>query len=120
MRKCDALDIIVLSRTNNTNKIPKAGQGSQRITGARKKNVIKLGSGRQRSGGLKASLGKYFSRHYLKITQHKAGLVRAPVAHACNPSYPVGGDQEDHSLKPAGQIVCEIQSQKDPSQKRAG
>jgi hypothetical protein len=36
------------------------------------------------------------------------------VAHAYNPSYPRGRDQEDHSLKPAraGQIVCKTLSQK--------
>jgi hypothetical protein len=27
--------------------------------------------------------------------------VEAPVAHACNPSYSEGSDQEDHSSKPA-------------------
>jgi hypothetical protein len=28
-------------------------------------------------------------------------LLRAPVAHACNPSYSGGSDMEDHSTKPA-------------------
>jgi hypothetical protein len=28
-------------------------------------------------------------------------LSQAPVAHACNPSYSEGRDQEDHGLKPA-------------------
>jgi hypothetical protein len=32
------------------------------------------------------------------------------VAHTCNPSYSGGRDQEDHSLKPAGQIVQETLS----------
>jgi hypothetical protein len=44
----------------------------------------------------------------------------APVAHACNLSYSGGRDQEDHGLKPLGQIVHETLSQKSPSQKRAG
>jgi hypothetical protein len=42
------------------------------------------------------------------------------VAHACNPSYSRGRDQEDRVSKSAGQIVCRILSQKNPSQKRAG
>jgi hypothetical protein len=50
---------------------------------------------------------------------YKVGHVGwIPVAHACNPSYSEGRDQEDHNLKPAPQkIVCEPQSQKIPSQK---
>jgi hypothetical protein len=40
------------------------------------------------------------------------------VAHACNPSYSVGSDQEDRNSKPAGQIVHETLSRKYPSQKR--
>jgi hypothetical protein len=39
------------------------------------------------------------------------------VAHAYNPSYLGGRDQEDRSLKPAWQIVFETLSQKYPSQK---
>jgi hypothetical protein len=39
----------------------------------------------------------------------------APVAHACNPSYSGGTDQEDHSSKPA-----QANSSQDPTQKRAG
>jgi hypothetical protein len=31
----------------------------------------------------------------------KTKPVWAPVAHACNPSYSGGGDQEDHNSKPA-------------------
>jgi hypothetical protein len=45
------------------------------------------------------------------------------VAHACNPSYSGGRDEEDHVSKPALQIVWETLSQKKkkkPSQKRAG
>jgi hypothetical protein len=42
------------------------------------------------------------------------------VAHACNPSYSAGRDQEDQVSKPAGQIVHETLSQKNPSRKRAG
>jgi hypothetical protein len=40
------------------------------------------------------------------------------VAHACNPSYSGGRDQEDHSSKPPGQIVQETLSQKKSSQKK--
>jgi hypothetical protein len=43
---------------------------------------------------------------------------RAPVAHACNPTYSGGRDQEDHDLKPAWfRTVQKIPSQKTPSQK---
>jgi hypothetical protein len=42
------------------------------------------------------------------------------VAHACNPSYSGGRDQEDRGLKPARQIVNATLSWKNPSQKRAG
>jgi hypothetical protein len=38
-----------------------------------------------------------------------------PVAHACNPSYLRGRDQEDWSLKPS-----QNNSQKYPTQKRTG
>jgi hypothetical protein len=41
------------------------------------------------------------------------------VTHVCNPSYSGGRDQEDRSSKPVGQIVQEILSRKNPSQKRA-
>jgi hypothetical protein len=42
-------------------------------------------------------------------------------AHACNPSYSGGRDQEDHSSKPAWQIVHETLSRKKkPSPKKAG
>jgi hypothetical protein len=34
------------------------------------------------------------------------------MAHACDPSYSEGRDQEDHGLMPAEQIVGEILSQK--------
>jgi hypothetical protein len=33
----------------------------------------------------------------------KQQLNRALVTHACNPSYSGGRDQEDYSLKPAGE-----------------
>jgi hypothetical protein len=45
---------------------------------------------------------------------------RVPVAHICHPSYSGGRDQEDHSLKPPGQIVHETLFWKYPSQKIAG
>jgi hypothetical protein len=45
---------------------------------------------------------------------------QVPAAHACNPSYSGGRDQEDPSLKPAWvQIVCETLAGKNPSQERA-
>jgi hypothetical protein len=34
------------------------------------------------------------------------------VAHACNPSYSKGRDQEEHGSKSAWQIVCETLSRK--------
>jgi hypothetical protein len=34
----------------------------------------------------------------------KMSCSQAPVAHTYNPSYSGGRDQEDHSLKPAGQM----------------
>jgi hypothetical protein len=43
-----------------------------------------------------------------------------PVAHACNPHYSEGRDQEGHGLKLTQEIVCETLSQKSPLQKRAG
>jgi hypothetical protein len=42
------------------------------------------------------------------------------VAHARNPSYSGGRDQENCGLKPAGQIVHETLSKKNSLQKRAG
>jgi hypothetical protein len=44
--------------------------------------------------------------------------TQASMAHACKPSYSGDGDQEDCSLKPAGQIVCKILSWKKPITKR--
>jgi hypothetical protein len=41
-------------------------------------------------------LGKPFG-----YSQQKTGNSRAPLTHACNPSYPGGRDQEDCSLRPA-------------------
>jgi hypothetical protein len=41
------------------------------------------------------------------------------VAHAYNPSYLGGRDQEDHSLKPAQANSSQDLSRKNPSQKRA-
>jgi hypothetical protein len=43
--------------------------------------------------------------------------IWALVAHACNPSYSGGRDQEDHGSKPAGQTVRETLSQKKPTGK---
>jgi hypothetical protein len=43
---------------------------------------------------------------------------QTPMAHAYNPSYSGGRDQETHSLKLARAIVHETLSQKNPSQKR--
>jgi hypothetical protein len=42
------------------------------------------------------------------------------MAHACNPSYSGGRDQEDQGSKPVRQIVHETYLEKKPSQKRAG
>jgi hypothetical protein len=44
-------------------------------------------------------------------------LLQAPVAHACNPRNSECRDQEDHGSKPPMQLVHEILSQKNPSQK---
>jgi hypothetical protein len=41
------------------------------------------------------------------------GEKPGPVAHACNPSYSGGRDQEDHSLKPA-----QASSSRDPVLKK--
>jgi hypothetical protein len=43
-----------------------------------------------------------------------------PVAHACNPSYSGGRDQEDCSLKPAWANSSQDPISKNPSQKRTG
>jgi hypothetical protein len=44
------------------------------------------------------------------------------VAHACNPSYSGGSDQEDHGLKttPGKQFARPYLGKKKPSQNRAG
>jgi hypothetical protein len=39
------------------------------------------------------------------------------VAHACNPSYSGGRDQEDHGLKPAWENSLRDPISKNPSQK---
>jgi hypothetical protein len=41
-------------------------------------------------------------------------------AHACNPSYTGGGDQEDSGSKPAHVNSLQYPILKNPSQKRAG
>jgi hypothetical protein len=43
-----------------------------------------------------------------------------PVAHACNPSYSGGRDQQDHDLKPAQKNSSQDPISKNPLQKRAG
>jgi hypothetical protein len=45
---------------------------------------------------------------------------QVPVAHACNPSFSIGRDQEDRSLKPAHAEFKRPYLKKIPSQKRAG
>jgi hypothetical protein len=40
------------------------------------------------------------------------------VAHACNPSYPGGGDQEDHSSKPTQGNSSQTLSQKTKQQQK--
>jgi hypothetical protein len=42
------------------------------------------------------------------------------VAHACNPSYSGGRDQEECGSKPLGQTIHKTLSQKYPTQNRAG
>jgi hypothetical protein len=49
----------------------------------------------------------------------KKQLSQVPVAHACNPSYSGGRDQEDHSLNPACAKVHETLSQKTLHKNRA-
>jgi hypothetical protein len=45
---------------------------------------------------------KIKNRNYLKTKGLKnEAYCWVPVAHACNPSYSGGRDQEDHGLKPA-------------------
>jgi hypothetical protein len=55
--------------------------------------------------------------HKFKVS---LGYTVKITAHACNPSYSGGRDQEDRSSKPAEQLVHETLSQKNPSPKRAG
>jgi hypothetical protein len=43
---------------------------------------------------------------------------QVPVAHACNPSYSGGRDQEDHGLKPAKANSLQDPIVKNPSQKK--
>jgi hypothetical protein len=50
----------------------------------------------------------------------KTMLCQAPVAHACNPSYSGGRDQEDSSLKLAWANSLQDPILKNPSQNRAG
>jgi hypothetical protein len=47
-------------------------------------------------------------------------LEPAPVAHACNPSYSGGRQQEDHVLRPAWANSLGNPISKNPSQKKAG
>jgi hypothetical protein len=45
---------------------------------------------------------------------------QVPVAHACNPSYSVGRDQQDCGLKPAWANSLRDPISKKPNTKRAG
>jgi hypothetical protein len=54
------------------------------------------------------------------LGRYKGNYGWVPVAHTYNPSYSGGRDQEDHGLKPAGQIVCKTLSQKAFHKNRAG
>jgi hypothetical protein len=47
-------------------------------------------------------------------------LSQAPVAHACNPSYSGGRDQEDQGLKPACANSSQDSISKMPNTKKAG
>jgi hypothetical protein len=48
----------------------------------------------------------------IKSTIKKKILGWVPVAHACNPSYSGGRDEEDRGSKPARQIAQQTLSQK--------
>jgi hypothetical protein len=50
----------------------------------------------------------------------KRHTEQLPVAHACNPSYLGGKDQEDQGSKPDQEIVHETRSWKTHHKKRAG
>jgi hypothetical protein len=47
-------------------------------------------------------------------------MSQALVAHACNPSYSGGTDQEDRGLKPVQAIVRKTLPRKHTSQSKAG
>jgi hypothetical protein len=47
-------------------------------------------------------------------------ISQAPAAHACNPSYSGGRDQEDCSWKPAQENSSQDVILKIPNRKRAG
>jgi hypothetical protein len=53
------------------------------------------------------------------VLWNKRKLSQVLVAHACNPSYSAGRDQEDHSSKPAWTNSSRDPISKNPSQKRA-
>jgi hypothetical protein len=67
-----------------------------------------------RHGNSVIKVAGFQSRVCKQVTLTRSGKImsRAPVAHACNPSYWGGRDQEDSSSKPARQIVRETLSQK--------
>jgi hypothetical protein len=49
------------------------------------------------------------------------GGSQAPMAHSCNPSYSGGGDQENHTLKPArAKLFWEPLSQKKKKNHKKG
>jgi hypothetical protein len=60
-----------------------------------------------------------------KVAKKVSIFCWTPVAHACNPRYLGGRDQENEIRRivvrsQPGQIVCETLSRKNPSQKQAG
>jgi hypothetical protein len=50
--------------------------------------------------------------------EQKDKIRQVPMAHACNPSYSGGRDQDTEFQNQPGQIVCKSLSRKNPSQKR--
>jgi hypothetical protein len=56
----------------------------------------------------------------MKKERKKELFSRAPVAHACNPSYSGGRDQEDCGLKPTWASSSRDPISKIPITKRAG
>jgi hypothetical protein len=77
--------------------------------------------------GIKPSIHRSFKIQTRKVTTLAGSFMKgfpkevipcqAPLAHAYNPSYSGGRDQEDHSLKPAWGNSSQDPVSKNPSQK---